>query len=304
MLKAHTQFANEHMARSKTLYSLSGRLGVTEHMDTNTTDSVSEDSDGNPTEYQYVVDISGLLSEQLGKQMSMMSTYRVKGIQMSLRNVDDANDNNYGLAVGGRIRWYSPTQHRIDALQHARDFKRSLTPVLHSDVDDPFGAWQDDKKYTGMRFNWHEDADGVHGALSDDTNVLAGTDFSMKEIFEHYNFAIGGYPAEEGYDSSGGTGDALWNTRTGTLETDTLYWNTYYRNSAYQDGSGFENAFLFQPETGPWEFQCPANTHLSVLGGLMTFSVMHTNTDNPRSGDVNDDYYLHCSIQVEGWSDF
>lgn len=293
------------MARSKTLYSLSGRLGVTDHMDTATTDTVSEDADGNPTEYQYVVDISGLLSEQLGKQMSMMSTYRVKGIQMSLRNVDDANDNNYGLAIGGRIRWYSPTQHRIDALQHARDYFRSAQYTdSEESTNDPFAPWANDRKYKGLRFNWTEDADGVAGAIHDQTAVLAGTDFSIKEIFEHYNMAIGGIPIEEGYDSAGGQGDALWNTRTGTLETDTLYWNTYYRNSAYQDGSGFENAFLFQPETGPWEFQCPANTHLSVLGGLMTFSVMHTNTDNPRAADVNDDYYLHCSIQVEGWSDF
>ena len=290
------------MARSKTLYSLSGRLGVTEHMDTSTADTVSEDADGNPSEYAYVVDITGLLSEQLGKQMSMMSTYRVKGIQMSLRNVDDSNDNNYGLAIGGRVRWYSPTQHRINALQHARDYKRNLMGTLASDSNDPFAAWADDKKYTGLRFNWTEDADAVHGAIPDDTSILAGTQFSMKEIFEHYNFAIGGLPSEEGYDSSANAGDALWNTRTGTLETDTLYWNSYYRNSAYSDGA--TNAWLFQPETSPWEYQCPANTHLSVLGGLMQFSVMHTNTDNPRASDVDDDYYIHCSIQVEGWSDF
>lgn len=274
-------------------------------MDTTTADAISEDADGNPSERAYVVDLTGLLSEQLGKQMGMMSTYRVKGIQMSLRNVDDVNDNNYGLAVGGRIRWYSPTQHRIDALQHARDYMRSRTyDGQEESTDNPFSSWPDDKKYKGLRFNWTEDADGVHGANSDFTTILAGSDFSMTQIFEHYNLAIGGLPAEEGYDSSGGVGDALWNTRTGTLETDTLYWNTYYRNSAYQDGTGFENAFIFQPETGPWEYQCPANTHLSVLGGLMQFSIMHTNTENPRAGDVDDDYYIHCSIQIEGWSDF
>ena len=55
------------MARSKTLYSLSGRLGITDHMDTSTVDFVQEDADGNPSEFAYVVDISGLLSEQLGK---------------------------------------------------------------------------------------------------------------------------------------------------------------------------------------------------------------------------------------------
>ena len=293
------------MAKSKTLYSISGRLGVTAGMDTDSWDSVEESASGNPAEHYWTVDLSHLLSEQLGKQMPMMATYRVKGMQIGLRNVDDLNDNNYGLVCGGRINWYSPTKHRVDALQHARTFKRKVAATHSIDLKtDPFGMWNDEKMYTGMRFNFNSQDDEVDGALDDDTIIMAGSEFSLQEIFDHYNKAISGTPAGEGYESAGGAGDALWNTRTGVQEFDTLYWNAYYRNSAYDDGSTLDNAFLFQPESGGFEYQTGANNHLAVLGGLLRVSFAHTNTDNPRLGDVNDNYYLQCSIQVEGWEEF
>lgn len=288
---------------SKTLYMVSGRLGVTGGMDTSASDNVQEDADGNPSSTRYVIDISRLMSENLGRQMPQMATYRIKTVSLSLRNKDDTNDNNYGLAVGGRFRWYSPTSHRINALQYAREYKREHLS-LPSDADDPFAPWANDRKYKGLRFNWQEDSDGVAGATPDDTSLLAGTEFSMYEIFDHYNQVIGGLPAESGYDSADGIGDALWDTRIGLDKTDNLFWNAYYRNSAYQDGTGFENAFIFQPEVGPWEYTTPADTHLSAMGGLVVVTVEHTNTENPRAGDVNDNYYVQCSIGIEGWSEF
>ena len=274
-------------------------------MDQSASDTVQEDADGNPTATRYVIDISRLMSENLGRQMPQMATYRIKSASLSLRNVDDANDNNYGLAVGGRFRWYSPTAHRINALQYAREYKRSIiSDKPGNDQDDPFAPWTNDRKYKGLRFNWQEDSDGVAGAIPDDTSTLSGTEFSMFEVFQHYNEVIGGLPAESGYDASGGIGDALWDTRVGLDKTDNLFWNCYYRNSAYQDGTGFENAFIFQPEVGPWHYTTPADTHLSVLGGLVLITVEHTNTDNPRAGDVNDNYNVECSIGIEGWSEF
>jgi hypothetical protein len=237
--------------------------------------------------------------------MPMMATYRVKGVQIGLRNVNDLNDNNYGLACGGRINWYSPTKHRVDALQHARAYKRKIAAMASKDaITDPFGMWTEEKMYKGIRFNFNNTDDEVDGALDDDTTIMFGDEFSMFEILSHYNTAIGGTPTMEGYEEAGGAGDALWATRTGVSQFDTLYWNAYYRNSAYQDGTGFENAFIFQPEVSGFEYQAGANNHLAVLGGLLRVSFAHTNTDNPRAGDVNDNYYLQCSIQVEGWEEF
>ena len=270
-------------------------------MDTSAIDMVTEDNDGEipaGDNHNWIVDISHLLSEQLGKQMPMMATYRVKGLHLSLRNVNNTADNDSALLYGGTVNWYSPTKHRIDALQHARTYKRQHLSIP-SELHDPFSQWSDDKKYKGLRFNWAADTDSVSGALTDDTTVLAGTEFSLKEIFDHYNQAIGGNPINEGYDEAAGEGDALWNTRVGLEEYDGLYFVTSFRNRI-QTGSG-TTVEHHNPESMPWEWQSDSN-HLAVLGGLISITGVQTSTDAP--GFVEDEYYIQCSVMVEGWEEF
>jgi len=290
------------MAMSKPIYMVAGRLGVTDGFDIDQTDTIDEHDDGAPSGMSYKVDLSHLLSEQLGKQLDMMSTYRVKYISLNFRNVNDLNDNDYGLFAGGLVNWYSPTKHRIDALQAARQYKRDSGAVLAAagNASDPFSAFTSEKHYKGLRFNWSGDGD-VEAETRDETGILAGTYFSYAEIFDHYNQAIGGTPAEEGRPT-GGEGMALWNSRTGVGEYESLYWATYIRNSGLSDDT-IGVTFNFEPEVGQWTWQSDAN-HLPVLGGLMEITVHQTNTDNPRAAEVEDDYNVECVIGVEGWSDF
>ena len=95
--------------------------------------------------------------------------------------------------------------------------------------------------------------------------------------------------------------------------SESLYWNTHYRNWATLDvGSitslinGLDTGvdFLHQPETNPWDWNAGADNHLPVLGGLMVFNYEHSSTDNPRAGEVHDEYYVQASIIVEGWEEF
>ncbi len=285
------------------IYAVAGRLGISNGMDTSTQDSVNEDDDGE-LNINYIVDLSHCLSEQLGRQMPMMATYRVLGFGISLRNVDDLNDNDYGLAVGGTVNWYVPTKHRINALQYAREYKRTMVQAnLSSSADGPFAPWPNDRKYRGLRFNWSDDTDGVEGAIADNTTMLTGTNFAIREIFDKYNQAIGGIPLEEGYDTAGGYGDALWETRTGYLNVDSVYWNAYYRNATFVDNATF-NSNQFDPECGPWEHRAPAAGHYPVLGGLLKVNVAHSNTDNPKAAEVEDDMYLQFHCLVAGWEEF
>lgn len=272
-------------------------------MDVGAMDMVTEDNDGEipaSDDNFWVVDLSTMLSEQLGKQLSMMSTYRVKGFQISLRNVNNVADNDAALMYGGSVGWYAPTRHRIDALQHAREYKRSVGN-LEDDTNDPFSYWRNDRKYTGLRFNWSSDADSVGGATHDHTTALAGTEFSLNEIFDHYNQAIGGYPSEEGYDNAGGEGDAVWVSRTGLNQTESVYWTSTMVNRV-QTNDLVDDGEWFDPRSDGWSFIAPANTHLPVLGGLLRVSGFHTNTDAP--GLVEDEYYLQMTIMVEGWEGF
>ncbi|AXH76826.1 MAG: hypothetical protein [Cressdnaviricota sp.] len=92
--------------------------------------NISPDSDGVFGTTKYVlVDLSKLLSVKLGRQMPMTATYRLKGFQIGLRNVDDADDNDRSAFMGGTVFYHSPTKHKIDALQAARFVER------HNEID-------------------------------------------------------------------------------------------------------------------------------------------------------------------------
>jgi len=170
---------------------------------------------------------------------------------------------------------------------------------LGSNVDDPFGPWSNDKKYTGLRFNWVADNDSVSATTPDNTTVLAGTEFSLAEIFDHYNQSIAGYPSEQGYDAAGSAGDALWNTRTGFQEYDTLYFQTMFRNRT-NTGTAATVAH-HNPESVPFDWSSDSN-HLPVLGGLMNIIGLQTNTDS--AGILEDEFYIQCTVMVEGWEEF
>lgn len=273
-------------------------------MDSGTGDYVEEDADGALTGPNFVVDLSHLLSVRLGRQLPQMATYRVKGFRLSLENVDNTNDNNYGLSIGGVVQWYSPTEKRVDALQYARQYKRDMMSTLAGSTSDPFAPFTSGKDYTGLRFNWSEDADGVYGAINDGSSVMSGNEFSMYEIFDHYNEAIGGNPSDEGHGSGSSAGDALWTTRVGEGMTDAVSWECSYRNSAWFDQLDVtDDGFSFEPESMPYELMMSAN-HFDVLGGLLLVKCQHTNTENPRFGDVNDEYHLRLTVFVEGWEAF
>jgi hypothetical protein len=289
------------MARTKMLHSISGTLGVDLGMDTTADALVTEDDDGDPTEVAYTVDLTKLLSELTCKQLSQMATYRVTQMGISLRNVDNTNDNDYGIAVGGRVRWYSPTNKRVDALQHARNFKRSKVD-LSGNSSDPYAPWQNEKHYKSLRANWKDDAE-VPDATTDDTAELSGTYFSFEQIFDHYNAVIAGTPAEEGRPTSG-EGMANWITRAGFDQCDQLFWDASYKNSMFSDGLGADNALIFDPLATPWSWTAPSGSHAAILGGLLRVSYFHTNTDNPRAGETEDEYQMLFTATVEGWKEF
>jgi len=296
------------MAKSKTLYCLSGRLGIEDGMDADQDGMVSEDNDGEYPSgtYNWVLDIPRLLSRKLGKQMSQMATYRVKGMHLSLRNVNNSIDNDAALQIGGNVIWMSPTKHRIDALQFARKYKQQTGILSPSDGGDPYSTWNNGKEYMGIRYNW--DADGqISGQTTDETTVLAGSYFALDEILYHYNQVIGGTPTDEGYDTDG-EGMALWTSRTGHDEHESIYWDAGYTNASplaeIPNSSTLvvgEDMLQYNPHARPWNFLLD-NNHLSVLGGLMKVTAYHGNTD--MAGWTEDEYYIQCTIMVEGWEEF
>ena len=276
--------------------------------------AVTEDNDGEIEDSYYngCIDLTEIMSLQLGKQLSQMANYRLSYVQIDLRNVNNTLDNDASLCVGGHLQWYSPTKHRVDALQALRDvdrMERKLNDVISAGSPGfPF-SFSDGKNYSGLRFNFKSDDEVDDAAPNRFSSIFSGSEYSLVETLVHYNTAMGGTPEDEGYDTSG-MGQALWETRTGSgLDSrDSVYWVTSYQNRITDmSGLGFtpetdgDDSEFHSPVSRPWTLDL-GNRYVSVLGGLLHLDVIHSNTDT--AGLAEDEYFIQVSLGIEGWEEF
>lgn len=234
------------------------------------------------------IDLTQALSLRLGRQMSMMSTYRVNYIRLELRNVDDANDNDSGAQFHGQIHAWSPTKHRINAMQLARAIEKA------DGADEPgdmFGPLDNARTYSGMRFNWDSDSQ-VKFATGESFSVLTGTQWDLAELFNTYETSQVSYASD--YDN------ALW-TQGRCGQPNNLGFSVAYANKTQTEqltDPGTQDSY--DPRSDAYEF----HGNLEVLGGLLMLEVTHSSVDDGDLTAIDDDYELFVTIGVEGWSDF
>lgn len=234
------------------------------------------------------IDLSQALSQRLGRQMSMMATYKVNYIRIELRNVDDLNDNDSGAHFHGQIEHWSPTAHRIDAMQLARQIE------LADGADEPgdmFGPLDNAKTYSGLRFNW--DSDGqTYLATAESFSALSGQQWDLNELFDIYNSS---------QSQPGDWTNALWGAgRTG--QPNNLGYSVSITNKTQTETLDPGTQDSYDPKVVAYEFQ--PNKPIEVLGGLLNLSVTHSSVDDGDVTSIDDDYEMFITIGVEGWSDF
>ena len=219
------------------------------------------DNDGEvKPKYRCLIDLSHALSQVLGKQLNMTSVYRVVGLQLGLRPVDDLNDNNQdsGIQFGGRVRFITPTKHRVDAIQNARKLEKmvSMDNIERATPTDGspsiFGTTE--KSYQGFRFGYRTEKDVLFPNTEEFTGVGAavegGTaswclfdDDGALGIMSAYNEYI------DGEDNS--KGRALWENRIGRFTSTGMPWM-----------AGWNNDEVSTPVQGDWYYQAPAGMHI------------------------------------------
>lgn len=245
-------------------------------------ETIDADADGFYTQSNKIlVDLTDALSSRLGRQMSMMSTYRVSSITVQLLNQDAGiNDNESGLSVSGAIEWWSPTKHRIDAMQMARQLEIASESTV---IDADSFLLSTDRDYSGIRFNW--DADGqVNYPTGESFNALVGAEWDLHELFGIYNNTLPPNSAS----------NALWGSgRTGYVSD--MGFTCSYVNNTDVDGTAVSG---HNPQSRPFQF----NGNIDVLAGLLAIDFTHSSTDSPVN-TVDDDYLVQVTIGVEGWSD-
>lgn len=242
--------------------------------------SIDGDEDGFFTSHNRIlIDLSHGLSQKLGRQLSQMSTYELDYLKIEMVNFDDANDNEAGLQVSGDIYYWSPTAHRIDAMQMARQLEKHYES---SEVDEDSFLLSTDRDYKGMRFNYDADSQ-VKFATKENFSVLAGTEWDMNELMGVY----GNMQAPASNYSN-----ALWTNRCGGP-------NSMGFDCSYTNYTRLTGANNFDPKSDPFEMTKP----ISVLGGLLMVNFTHSSVGSTLNTN-DDDYLIRVTVGVKGWSDF
>jgi hypothetical protein len=236
-----------------------------------------------------IIDLSQALSQRLGKQMSMMSTYRVNHISIQLINVNDTiSDNNGAAQFSGRIHYHHPTSHKINAMQLARQLEKGTESL---DIDADSWLLSTDPIYKGIRFNWDSDSQVAY-ATAEPFSALSGARWDLAELFNVYN--------QMNHDKMDQAANKLWSSgRTGYTEQ--LGFTVGYTNQTVEmDPLSAGLADRYQPHSRPFsqDFSDP----ISVLGGLLMVDFEASSTDSPEL--VDDDYHVMITVGVSGWSDF
>jgi len=255
---------------------------------------ISPDADGvYPNPLRFLVDISHMLSRTLGKQMSMTETYRVTGIKVGVKNVDNIDDNDRGIVLGGYLEWYTPTRHKIDAIQASRRIERA-SEASQIDSDALYIRTQD--RYTGFRYNWNADGQVAHpthaGAVLGWNSNTGDDEWSMTKMFALYGQSLGPAPGCA-------RGRQLWTSKVGHVSL--MRWALAFNNAMHEDSTVGSTSLIENPGVNDFEFQAESGRHIDVMGGLIMGEVQFSNT--LPNGDVSpDDYDLQVEITVEGWS--
>lgn len=244
------------------------------------------DNDG-AMQMRGVLDLSGAVSQVIGKQCSQFANYRVNYVSIHLENRDDAIDNDDGANFGGYLEFFKPNKHNVDAMKALRMIDREYRKELVSSQGAFYsGTGGNMNRYNTPRLNW----------LSTDQKVLPG----VGTMAVWSNSELGDYPSlgtllsiwnNHLVDNAADYSNEVWASRTGI--TQKLHWSASYQNNA--DGSSYE------PVSRPFIWQSQGND-LEVLGGLMGFSLEHSSVDSPGTHD--DDYTVHITVGISGWEAF
>lgn len=258
---------------------------------------ISPDADGTYPPYNILVDISHMLSIMLGKQMSMTETYRVTGIRIGVKNVNDLDDNDRGVALYGHLKWYAPSKHRVDAIQLCRKIERESEK--HSMTSG--SLWiSTAHQYQSFRYNWDADFQVKYntgaGSVSGWNAATGWNSWNMEDMFNLYGQHI---------DPVTDKGRQLFSGKLGGHSQ--MRFGLSFNNAMHEDPVPTPTdplglPFLIErPDIGDFVWQAEAGRHIDVMGGLLEIQVEGSNT-LPNGDASPDDYDVVVTIAVEGWN--
>ena len=246
------------------------------------------DADGvmsGSNETRIICDLSELLAYRLGKQIPMTANFRINYLKISLRNVDDGNDNDGPNYFAGDWEWYTPSKHRIDAVQAWRQLEKRLEED-DSDSEGIFVSSED--RYKGFRFGFIRDADVVYPTQGAPTALVNG--YNIVEMISQYNDGLhNGVPSQT---------NAIWDRKVG--RSSHLGWSAVCENGYFEDGTLLDNRNFDTANIRDGEWTAPNGHAIEVMGGLLAINVTHSSVDTIQN--IDDDFHIYVDIGISGWS--
>ena len=256
-------------------------------------------NDAQDTVFAEQVDLAAELSATLGHEIRQGQTFRVTGMQATIKAFDGGGDLDVGAStvVGAA---YLPTNSHLrkawnNVFQQWSKQKRLAGKVgAQTRFDDMEFAWSDATTVTGRTSTIYQDlADSVPEKLVLTGSSTAGTDFSLQD---YYNSSFSNHnPSRDHFTNvtvkQPKAGSELYPDQQVIYTTGT--YSAMVDSGATPDYLG--NAISMN------EFQFfPADNHINVACGLMYLfgKVLPPDT----GGQTADEFQIVVTIAVEGWS--
>ena len=240
---------------------------------------IDGDNDGvmNP-KLEFIIDLSEATSHILGRQASMMASYRIHSISIGIRPVDDAADNDESTFFAGRWLMFPHTKHGEEMLKLARKVEKA-SEGDNVDGDGLFLSTTD--SYKGFRYNWRESDEVIHATTENIAGVMDGQ-WDLETIHQVYTL------------QNPKTKDRMLTTSSapGLMSHSWV--------CALASGMGDGDS---PPPGGMAADHTIDLKAIDILGGLIKGEVRYSGSD--ESGLVDDDYKVMCSVvwtpEVSTW---
>lgn len=132
----------------------------------------------------YLIDLSKVASNALGRQCSMMAGYKLHSITVGIRPSDDTVDNDHAGHFGGRTLVRLMTPHMKEALKLARATEKASEATQ---VDNDSLFLSDDNDYSGFRYQWGNTTDDIVVEHTTVTTITNNDRWNLEDICNYYN---------------------------------------------------------------------------------------------------------------------
>lgn len=223
---------------------------------------------GQSWHHAFVVDLSEVASKVLGRQISMNKSVTLHGLQVGIRPVDDAFDNDESAFFAGGIFFHPATAHKMKALSMARKLEKAIEG---SEVDADSFFLSTEKDYAGLRYGWNN-LNGLSQIRHQTAGWPQGGYYNLDSIFGAYN------QMTESCQTN-----ALWGGRAG--EAMGTQWI-----AALASGIGVGDSPPPGGTSADWHSPSLRHEILPLLYGNVVYS------SGDEDGAVDDDYIITITV--------